>query len=44
MIFTNTKATATYLKERLTNAGYNPEIIIGQLPFVERDRIIDAFR
>lgn len=44
MIFTNTKATANYLKERLSKEGHKPEIIIGGLPFDERDRIIDLFR
>eukprot|EP00347_Sterkiella_histriomuscorum_P021753 403332884 len=44
MLFTNTKATANYLKERLIKENHKPEIIIGGLPFNERDRIIDMFR
>ena len=44
MIFVNSKKTATYLKDKLTQESYAPGILIGGMPFEERDKTIDGFR
>ena len=44
MVFVNSKKTAEYLKEKLSQHGINAQYLFGGMTFDERDRIIDDFR